>query len=146
MAGGVNGNAAPAGLGRALDRGVAGGFNATEKAVFGVVSAAGVHVYSKFVVHVCSKFASLARGALGANVAGEGGLGGTGGELVYGKGLFLGRSAHLRRTWGPRATMVHRWRGKNPRANGVLYSWVGAVSDANEEKLRRDNIQISTTP
>ena len=50
MAGGVNGDAIPAGLGRALDRGVAGaagGFGATEDAADGVGFVVCVHDCSK---------------------------------------------------------------------------------------------------
>ena len=60
------------------------------------------------------QISSFAGGAaLLANVVGVGGLAGTGGELVYGKGLILGRSACLRGTWGARARLVHRWTEKN---------------------------------
>ena len=55
------------------------------------------------------KISSFAGGAaLLANVVDGGGVAGTGGELVYGKGLILGRSVCLGGTWGARVRWIYR--------------------------------------
>ena len=59
------------------------------------------------------------RATVFAYMAGREELAGAGGELAYGKGLFLGRSKCLKEIWKACARMVHRWTGNKPRAKCV---------------------------
>ena len=89
-------------------------------------------------VHVLVKISSFAGGAaLPANVFG----GSIGGELVYGKGLFLGRSACLRGTWGARAGLVHRWTGEKKRELAAYSTRKSEQRAIDGKKLRRENVQ-----